>query len=107
MTAAVPSGHASEDATGLIYMRGRYYSPLWQAIGNYHSHTFPYPEGWGFSGEDMDRRVLGAPLSNYFYSAIITPNRYSSTLIGWYPPNVADDETVSAYEMEINGDGCQ
>jgi hypothetical protein len=75
-------------------------------IGNYHTHTMGHPEGWMFSGADLNRGVTGAPLSNYYYSAIVAPNRYDFTLIGWYPPNVVDDETVSAYEMEINGDGC-
>ncbi len=28
------TGHINEDATGLVYMRGRYYSPLWHRFVN-------------------------------------------------------------------------
>jgi len=30
----VTTGHTTQDATGLIYMRGRYYSPMWHRFVN-------------------------------------------------------------------------
>ena len=36
------TGHLNEDLTGLIYMKGRYYSPLWHRFINSDQGVDPY-----------------------------------------------------------------
>jgi RHS repeat-associated protein len=66
------TGHINEDMTGLIYMRGRYYSPAWhrfvssdQGVDPLSVNQFAYVGGMPFMAVDPTGMMLGSPPRNY------------------------------------------
>ena len=70
------TGHVQTDASGLIYMRGRYYSPAWHAFVNSDQGVDPntwnqraYVGGGPFMGRDPSGMIIQVPeVDVQFYS---------------------------------------
>jgi len=55
------TGHVAEDATGLIYMRGRYYSPMWHRFVSGDPGADPRAWSRYTTGVTAAQRQAGGP----------------------------------------------
>lgn len=85
------TGHVQQDATGLIYMRGRYYSPVWHRFVN--SDQGVDPNSW-----NQMAYVGGSPFHATDPSGLTTC--YTFTTTAWHDTN--DNDIVDSNEEIIS-----
>ena len=79
------TGHLNEDLTGLIYMKGRYYSPLWhrfinsdQGVDPYSINQYAYVNGRPFMATDP------SGMEAKWYRTIVNGETFSQVLLRNY-----------------------